>query len=152
MSDLGWGATLGVPDSTPIDDALITRLLDYLEARLRKPTDQGGIDPSPGMFNPIFEQKLRDWRAGTEKDLRERWLGRPIGSLPPNPLDWGPNVRQPGSVADLITGGLVGEALAGAADIVGKGLILLAIGGVMILGVRLLFREPSLVVQRGGAA
>jgi hypothetical protein len=138
---------LGVAGTTPIDQALITRILDYLEPVIRKQ-----LDPTPGIFNPIYEQKLRDWRAGTQKDLTERWMGKAIGTLPPNPLDWGPNVRQT-ELSDVTNavGNAVNQALAGAADVVGKGLILVAIGGLMLMGVRLLFREPAVIVQPGAA-
>lgn len=144
MSDRGWAATLGVASSTLIDQGLITRILNYLEERIRREWP----DPiAPGAFNPIYEQKIRDWRAATDNALH-KYLGVPIGSLPPSPLDWDPSVRQPEGALDLVTGGAIGEALAGAADIVGKGLILLAIGGVMFMGSWLLFREPPVIIQQ----
>lgn len=143
MTDRGWARALGVPESTPIDQALITRILDYLEARVR-----AEWDPTPGIFNPPYEQRIRDWRAATENALR-KYMGAPVGQLPPNPLEWDPSVRQPelGDIGSVV-GAAVDQALAGAADIVGKGLILVVVGGLVLMGAWLMFREPSVVIQQ----
>lgn len=116
VPDKGWAKALGLKAGQKIDDATITKILDYLEREVRK---QG--DPTPGIFNPIYEQTIRDWRAGTEKDLRAKWSGKLLGSLPASPLSWGPNVAQ----GDLLKKGTllgdspIGESLRGIQGIVG---------------------------------
>jgi hypothetical protein len=123
----GWARILGVPDSTPLDQALITRILDYLEAEIRK-------DPSmsPGVFNPFVEQAIRDWRASLENALR-KLIGTAVGSLPGDLTGaYAPqgNPLGPGS----LLGGAAGELIAGLGDAVGRGVLLAAILGAIILG------------------
>lgn len=149
MTDRGWARELGVPPSTPLDQALVTRILDYLEARVRAQSPLP-FDPT-GISRLVYEQKIRDWRAATENALRG-WIGQPVGSLPPNPQDFGAGIRQPDDPGSFLfgTGGgsLVGDVLGGVADIVGKGLLLVAIGAVILMGAWLLFREPAVVIQQ----
>lgn len=108
LPDKGWAKTLGLKADQKIDDATIKKVLDYLEKEVRK---QG--DPTPGIFNPIYEQTIRDWRAATQKDLTEQWSGKLLGALPASPLSWGPNVAQgdifkPGTVlGDSPVGGVI---------------------------------------------
>lgn len=114
VPDKGWAKTLGLSSGKKIDDPTIKTILDYLEKEVRK---QG--DPTPGVFNPIYEQAVRDWRAATQKDLTERWKGKTLGTLPANPLEWGPNVKQ-GDIfkeGTLIGDSPVGQSLRSIQDI-----------------------------------
>ncbi len=142
MSDRGWARTLGVPESTPIDENIERGIIGYLEPIVRREYP----DPvASGVFNPIYEQKIAWWREGIDKALRDNWWGKPVGQLPPNPLDWGPSVKQASTddVGDLVSGWV-----ASIADIVGKGLILVGIGGLLLMGAWLMFREPPVVIQQ----
>ncbi len=127
---------------------MITRILDYLEQRIRQGLAGNAVWQLPG-GGLLVEQKIRDWRSSTENALRQ-WLGRPVGELP-NDLSTLGGARQ---ADDLWTfavgtggGSLVGDVLSGVGDIVGKGLLLVVIGGMMFMGAWMLFREPGVVIQ-----
>lgn len=129
----GWAQALNVDPNTPLDQALITRILDFAEAAIRKPRDQGGTDPTPGVWNPLFEQAVRDWRASTENALR-KLIGQAIGTIPNNLAELAPQGNPLGQ------GTLLGDATAGIAagigDAVSHGAVLGGIVVLIILGLR----------------
>ena len=118
----GWARVLGVDPSTPLDQALITRILDYAERELRK-------DPRmlPGIYNPLVEQAIRDWRASTENALR-KLIGVAVGSISGNLAEYAPQGDPFGS------GTWLGGIGADIGDAVGRGVLLAAILGLVILG------------------
>lgn len=148
MSTGGWAAFLGVPGSTLLDQSMITRILDYAQQRIREQVTLP-VDPT-GLTLLVFEQKMRDWRSSTENALR-KLIGQPVSSIP-NDLAQLAGAKQPDDLGSLAlgtgAGSLVADALAGVGDIVGKGLILIGIGGLMLMGAWMLFRDPPVIVQQ----
>lgn len=114
----GWAKALGVDPNTPLDQALITRILDIAEAAIRK-------DPgmSPGIWNPLVEQAIRDWRASTENALR-KLIGTAVGSIPNDLATIAPQGNPFGS------GTLFGDIGASIGDAVSHGALL---GGIIVL-------------------
>lgn len=122
----GWATALGVAPATPLDQALITRILDIAEAAIRR-------DPSmsPGIWRPDVEQAIRDWRASTENALR-KLIGVAVGSIPNDLSQLAPQGNPLGSGTWL--GDATSGVLAGLGDALGRGVLMAAILGVIILG------------------
>lgn len=130
----GWSTALGVDPATPLDQALITRILNIAEAAIRR-------DPSmsPGIYNPIVEQTIRDWRASTENALR-KLIGSAVGSVPNDLSTIAPQGNPLG--AGTWAGDVVSGVAAGIGDAVSHGALLAAILVAILLGAWMVLR-PS---------
>lgn len=122
----GWATALGIAPSTPVDQAIITRILDYAERELRKRPEM-----MPGVWNPVIEQAIRDWRASTENALR-KYLGAAVGSIPNDLATLAPQGDPFGQ--GTLLGGLATDVLGGVGELVGRGALLLAILALVVLG------------------
>lgn len=95
---------------------------------------------TPGL-GLIAEQELRDFRASAENALRKQ-IGNPISSVP-NDLTSLPGVKQPDSPDDLVFGAdgsgntLIGQAVAGIADVATHGAVLVGIVILVLMGARM---------------